>query len=179
MEDPGSIPGSGRFPGGGNGNPLQYSCLENPMDRRAWWAIVHRSQRVGYNWSDLARICTSIIWLFSTVCPIFWFKRFTLIADYTEMNSVVYPFIFGGTFCSKFGLLHVVTCTCFALLYHLFYDPFGPSLHGLPVVIRLSHKGRTRMALSGRTVRSNFQRGFWKFYGEAILSTVLTVYQSR
>ena len=33
----GSIPGSGRFPGGGNGNPLQYSCLENPMDREAWW----------------------------------------------------------------------------------------------------------------------------------------------
>jgi len=34
--DPGSIPGSGRFPGEGNGNPLQYSCLENPMDGRAW-----------------------------------------------------------------------------------------------------------------------------------------------
>ena len=34
--DPGSIPGSGRFPGEGNGNPLQYYCLENPMDRGAW-----------------------------------------------------------------------------------------------------------------------------------------------
>ena len=39
--DSGSIPGSGRSPGGGYGNPLQYSCLENPMDRGAWWAIVH------------------------------------------------------------------------------------------------------------------------------------------
>ena len=39
--DPGSIPGSGRSPGGGNGNPLQYSCLENPMDRAAWRATVH------------------------------------------------------------------------------------------------------------------------------------------
>ena len=39
--DPGSIPGSGRSPGEGNGNPLQYSCLENPMDREAWWATVH------------------------------------------------------------------------------------------------------------------------------------------
>ena len=39
--DPGSIPGSGRFPGEGNGNPLQYSCLENPMDRGAWEAAVH------------------------------------------------------------------------------------------------------------------------------------------
>ena len=39
--DLGSIPGSGRSPGEGNGTPLQYSCLENPMDRGAWWAIVH------------------------------------------------------------------------------------------------------------------------------------------
>ena len=39
--DLGSIPGSGRSPGEGNGNPLQYSCLENPMDRGAWWATVH------------------------------------------------------------------------------------------------------------------------------------------
>ena len=38
--DLGSIPGSGRSPGEGNGNPLQYSCLENPMDGGAWWAIV-------------------------------------------------------------------------------------------------------------------------------------------
>ena len=35
------IPGSRRSPGGGHGNPLQYSCLENPMDRGAWWGIVH------------------------------------------------------------------------------------------------------------------------------------------
>ena len=39
--DPGSIPGSGRSPGKGNGNPFQYSCLENPTDRGAWWAIVY------------------------------------------------------------------------------------------------------------------------------------------
>ena len=40
--DAGSIPGSGRLPGGGNCNPVQYSCLDNPMDRRAWQAKVHR-----------------------------------------------------------------------------------------------------------------------------------------
>ena len=39
--NPGSVPGLGRFPGGGNGNPLQYSCLENAMDRGAWQATVH------------------------------------------------------------------------------------------------------------------------------------------
>ena len=40
--DLGSIPRSGRSSGEGNGNPLQYSCLENPKDRGAWWATVHR-----------------------------------------------------------------------------------------------------------------------------------------
>ena len=39
--DPGLIPGLGRSPGEGNGTPLQYSCLENPMDGGAWWATVH------------------------------------------------------------------------------------------------------------------------------------------
>ena len=41
IRDVGLIPGSGRSLGGGHGNPLQYSCLEHPMDRGAWWAIVH------------------------------------------------------------------------------------------------------------------------------------------
>ena len=40
-EDLGLIPGLGRSPGEGNGNPLQSSCLENPMDRGAWWTVVH------------------------------------------------------------------------------------------------------------------------------------------
>ena len=42
IRDAGSIPWLGRYPGGGNGNPLQHSCLENPLDRRAWGATVHR-----------------------------------------------------------------------------------------------------------------------------------------
>ena len=50
------IPGLGRSPGGGPGNPLQYSCLENSLNRGAWWLTVHRSQRVRYEWTDLA--CT-------------------------------------------------------------------------------------------------------------------------
>ena len=41
IKDVGLIPGFGKFPGGGHGNPLQYSCLENFMDRRAWQATVH------------------------------------------------------------------------------------------------------------------------------------------
>ena len=45
--DLGSIPGSGRSPGGENDNPLQYSCLGDPMDRGAWWATVHRVAELG------------------------------------------------------------------------------------------------------------------------------------
>ena len=41
VRETGSIPGLGRSPGGEHGNPLQHSCLENPMDRGAWWATVH------------------------------------------------------------------------------------------------------------------------------------------
>ena len=51
--DAGSIPGSGRSPGEGNGNSLRYSCLKNPMDREAWRATVVGSQRVGCNQEDL------------------------------------------------------------------------------------------------------------------------------
>ena len=49
--DPGSIPGPGRSPGEGNGNPLQYSCLENPMDEEAWQTTVHG---VAKSWTQLS-----------------------------------------------------------------------------------------------------------------------------
>ena len=49
------IPGSGRPPGGGPGNPLQYSCRENPMERGAWWGTVHRvtKSRTGLKWLSI------------------------------------------------------------------------------------------------------------------------------
>ena len=58
-----SIPGLGRCPGEGNGNPLQYPCLENPMDRGAWWATVHGVVRVGH---DLATKPSNHQWLIRT-----------------------------------------------------------------------------------------------------------------
>jgi len=60
--DAGSIPQLGRSPGEGNGNPLQYSCLGNPVDRGTWWSTVQGIARVGYNlatkqqWSDLGTL---------------------------------------------------------------------------------------------------------------------------
>ena len=50
--DPGSIPGWRRFPGEGNGNPLQYSCLENPTDRGGWQATIHRVTKTPTRLSD-------------------------------------------------------------------------------------------------------------------------------
>ena len=55
IRDTGSIPGSGRSPGGGHGNSLQDSCLENPTDRGAWRATVHR---VAKSWTQLKRLST-------------------------------------------------------------------------------------------------------------------------
>ena len=52
-----SVPWLGRFPGGGNGNLLQYSCQENPMDRGAWWATVHEIVK---SWTRLKRLNTYV-----------------------------------------------------------------------------------------------------------------------
>ena len=70
LRDSGSIPGSGRSPGGGYGNPLQYSCLENPMDREAWWVTAHRLTKC-WTWlkglsTHAARVChhwLALCWL--------------------------------------------------------------------------------------------------------------------
>ena len=62
LRDLGSIPGSGRSPGGGHGNPLQYSCLENPMDREPGGLQSVESQRVGHDWSADTRIITTRVW---------------------------------------------------------------------------------------------------------------------
>ena len=51
--DEGSIPGSGRSPGGGNGNPVHYACLETSMDRGTWWATVHRVEK---SWTWLKQL---------------------------------------------------------------------------------------------------------------------------
>ena len=63
--DVSSIPRSGRSPGGGYGNPLQYSCLENPMDRGAWWATVHR---VTKSWTQLKQLNTHTIQFVQNSC---------------------------------------------------------------------------------------------------------------
>ena len=77
--DMGSIPGLGKSPGEGNGNPLQYSCLENPMDKGAWWATVHQ----GFKESDATEhIYTQGGWL-SKKCEL-WAWRIRLYLGQTR-----------------------------------------------------------------------------------------------
>ena len=64
--DAGSVPASGRSPRVGNGNPLQYSCLENPMDRETWWAVVHRvaksqTQMTDWTHTELVSQCAKLL----------------------------------------------------------------------------------------------------------------------
>ena len=59
--DAGSIPRLGGAPKEGNGNPLQYCCLENPVDRGAWQSTVHGSQRIGHNWAQHVYVCIRLL----------------------------------------------------------------------------------------------------------------------
>ena len=75
IRDMSSIPELGRSPGGGHGNALQYSCLENPMDRGAWWATTHR---IAMSWTGMRRlspriylyICISVYTLYISIFPL-------------------------------------------------------------------------------------------------------------
>ena len=70
-EDTGSIPGSGRSPGEGNGNPLQHSCLGNPMDRGAWRAIVHGVTKIR---TQLSVSSNTVWWKGHLKTPLFSFS---------------------------------------------------------------------------------------------------------
>ena len=81
--DLGLIPGSGRSPGEGNGNPLQYSCLENSMDGGAWWATVHGVAKSWTHW-------VTLLWLFifSIICIKNMFKSYLDIYKYMQQFMV-------------------------------------------------------------------------------------------
>ena len=80
--DEGSIPGSGRSPGVGNGNTLQYSCLENSMDRGAWWAIVHGVPKI------TERVCVC-------ACALSSFHSFVSIVHVCILCPCGFPHLWG------------------------------------------------------------------------------------
>ena len=85
--DPGSEPGLGRSPGEGNGNPLQYSCLENLMDRGAWWATVHGVTKSWTRLSDLHFPC--VRWI--PIMFIFLWPKVTPPLKYWTLDLVISP----------------------------------------------------------------------------------------
>ena len=105
--DPGSIPGLGRSPGEGNGNPLQYSCLENPMDGGAWLATVHG---VAKSWTRLSDFTITItmsswpIYFFIIIyCPSLSLGIFFLKSTLTHNNLAILPFLINITMICLFS----------------------------------------------------------------------------
>ena len=96
---PGSTPGSGRSPGEGNGNPLQYSCLKNPVDRVAWQATVHGVIRVGHNLVTKERKRERCLKINQMLPPSLRFPTVTKMAEtssldmkFWEEGSCLFPF---------------------------------------------------------------------------------------
>ena len=102
----GSIPGLGRSPGGGHGNPLQYSCLENPMDRGAWWASPWGRKELNMTFHNLKR------WPMRTksdillvICLFFLFILFFNWLSLGDLNNFRVPFWYNCIFSVS---LHIV-----------------------------------------------------------------------
>ena len=118
IRDAGPIPGSGRSSGGGHGNPLQYSCLEHPMDREAWWAIVHRVTK--------------------SLAQLKWLSTYTWMYDICRGVCVcVYVYVKNDhdnqlCFISLYTLVcALVTQSCLILCEPLDFSPPGSSIHGI------------------------------------------------
>ena len=111
--DPGSIPGSGRSPGEGNGNPLQYSCLENPMDREFWWATVHG---VTKSRTRLSNVTSFFLFRTSYSSGFAWYRR---------LNAVC-----------------VCVCVCVCVLVAQLVLTLPPSFSCLRVAAALPDTGR-------------------------------------
>ena len=103
--DPASIPGSERSPGEGNGIPLQYSCLENPVDGGAWWATVHGVAKSQTQLSDFT------FTLYITFC--LDFSPYKLLQN-TGDNSLIYTVVVGHLFyaCERAKLLQKCLTLC-------------------------------------------------------------------
>ena len=121
----GSIPGSGRSPGEGNGNRLQYSCLENPMERGAWRAIIHR---VAKSQTRLKRFCRQTPYSILFICES---------ADPTKGHSKGYTLQLGSKFYRQHGERMVCGCVnvcsvaqlCATLCHPMHCNLPGSSVH--------------------------------------------------
>ena len=148
--EPGLIPGLGRSLGEGNGSPLECSCLENSMDRGAWQAIVHRSQRVRHNWATFTQTLTSSMWwLYICSLKLSLFYNFWLFSQFKwkdelsikEINEVTTKFS-----PQRVGFHHVLLCTQITMGFLLHPAPRStfPLCSSLPCFL-LSGAGLTAL----------------------------------
>ena len=86
--DLGLTSGSERSPGKGNGNLLQYSFLENSMDKGAWWTIVHRVAKIRHDWSDL--VCTKNVLYIKIYFPTIQAEDYNLLYILSHMDNLFY-----------------------------------------------------------------------------------------
>ena len=103
VKDTGSIPVLGRSPGGGHGNPLQYSCLENPMNRGAWWAAVYKITKNQTQLKQLSMqhvqchiyfLCFLFLWYqFSVLFLYFWFDLFDFFLDKFDLRYISFIYL--------------------------------------------------------------------------------------
>ena len=123
--DPGSIPGSGRSPGEGNGNPLQYSCLENPMDRGAWWATLHGVTRSRTQLKRLSRHARCLLWRCGQRrCPILETTQMSFSKGRDKLTAV-HACCHSTCVCAK------ELQSCLTLCNPLDSSPPGSSVHGI------------------------------------------------
>ena len=123
--DPGSIPGSGRYAGEGNGNPLQYSCLENPLDRGAWQATVCGVAKSRTRLSNFTLIGMVLNWTFSNKKfhkskTLFWKKGFSQhVLSFPIQNNYIKPVTNKWTLPRKTDGLLLVKSSVFLLSYFI------------------------------------------------------------
>ena len=125
IRDAGSIPSLGRSPGGGHGNSLQYSCLENPMDRGAWWAIVHGD----------AKSQTWLKWLCTHAC-IAWHGVGDTCSQPADLNNSTSPYLTLCTSTTRDSMeSHPLRPAPTGML--VFYPPGLPAFEGAVTLSRI------------------------------------------
>ena len=108
-EDMGSIPWSGRSPGEGNGNPLQYYCQENPMARGAWWATAHGAANSQTWLSDWAHTCSHFYRIFRLSLKIIITSNYSecLVQTYVQKDKSRWICDWKAVFWPNFELMHL------------------------------------------------------------------------
>ena len=137
----GSVPGWGRSPGGGNGNPLQYSCLGNPMDRGAWWTTVHG---VAKDLDATSWLSNNSSMLSSLLLKASWFS------GSTALDKVIYcKIIFFVILLFSFGNFLFSHCMWFSAPFRFSFHSSSENCPQRAVYVHL---------LAGNEVCSNIQR---------------------